>query len=237
VRKAPSPNPGTTAGPTLPVTLGQLRRATDDLIELGRAIRVAALNGSPPPAETVDTWLRCIRDDVSKLSDAIATLWGAVPSSPAIHPHSEQCRRQLVHARVELLRSRLFAALSEAFPQHRAARLSPDARRRLGVALKAAPAIMHLLLPSLVDAVPSVTRRDVVAMFERVWPMTRGGPKGSRSTMFEPGLLLAYYDALRADHPHWSQKATQQTIADALVVDPKTIDSALRHARRSRKNT
>jgi hypothetical protein len=58
-------------------TLGRLRRALDDWVELAQEVRTAALRGQPPSAETLNDWLQRVRADNEVISDAIVRLWRA----------------------------------------------------------------------------------------------------------------------------------------------------------------
>ena len=86
--------PGTSRpAPADAVTLGRLRRALDDWIELAQEVRTAARRAQRPPAETLNDWLRRVRSNNEAISDAIVWLWWAPVPAACVAPrlHSSSC--------------------------------------------------------------------------------------------------------------------------------------------------
>jgi hypothetical protein len=177
---AQTPGTGRPA-PADAVTLGRLRRALDDWVELAHAVRTTALRGQPPPAETLDDWLQRVRANTDAISEAIVWLWRA--PAPSAHvaprPRSEQLLDHLIESRIVTLKAHLVAASSaeadvavQRARRRRAKRLAPAARRRLQTTWAAAQALGTLLLPGIVWAVPSVTRQDLLWVLAHVLPVS-----------------------------------------------------------------
>ena len=91
--------------------------------------------------------------------------------------------------------------------------------------------LCEYVIPALVSNYPSVTRKDFVALLRATWPASRG-PRAKR--MFDPELVRAAHAALMHEHPHWSSRAATDTLADRLMVTPRTIQAHLRIARKNR---
>ena len=241
----PAPPRPAADGAPLRITLVKLRRAVDDLARLGQDLHDAAQEGAPPSAKTVDAWLHRIRDDVGALSHAITTLWrGAAPVAPTAVRPSERLLDHLIERRIATVTAHLVAASSaeadvavQRALRRRAKRLAPDARRRLQTIWAASQALCTLLLPGIIREVPSVTRQDLRWALAQALPGSRGGRGGPWTRRFDDGALLAIEAALRAEHPGWGRRAAVEAIANRLVVDPKTVSSALRRAERARKNS
>jgi hypothetical protein len=245
VIKTPRQSGRAADGPSLQVTLDRFRRALDDWIELAQEVRTAALRAQPPPAETLDDWLRRVRSNNDAISDAIVWLWWRAPAPAACvaaRLRSEQLLERLIQSRIATIKEHFLTASGDEVDtavdhaRRRGKRLSPDAQRRLRTIAAAAPAFFTLVLPGIVRAVPSFTRRDMLWWIERALPGTRGGRGGPRTPMFDDVTLLALHDALREEHPDWGRRAAVAEIAERLVVDPKTVELALGRATRVRKN-
>ncbi len=97
-------------------------------------------------------------------------------------------------------------------------------RRRLRL-LHLVEALCDYVLPALVSNCPSVTRKDVVALLAATWPASRGT---EARKMFDPKLVRAAHAALMREHAHWGSRAAVETLADRLMVTPRTIQAHLR---------
>ncbi len=92
-------------------------------------------------------------------------------------------------------------------------------------------ALAEFVIRRLVLNCPSATRKDFISLLAAAWPSSRGT---GANQMFDPDLVRAAHAALLREHPDWGSRAATQTLAENLMVTPRTIQARLRI--RARKN-